>query len=343
MAKKEVTIYDIAKEANVSPATVSRVLTGSVNVRKEKKDRVSEVIRKYNYRPNPLARGLSDTKTKIIGILTADIRNPFYAAVFIACEQAAMDRGYTLMLFNSLNHKELEEHYLDKFEEQRVDGVVLVGGRVDELVSDINYVDHVNRLSNKIPVVVTGRLDGSDTYQVNLDQIHGVETIMEYLIGLGHKKIALLGGSVAVKSTVEKRLRYKQLLDRHGLPYNEKHVSKDGSYDDIVGYEEMSKLLKSDDIPTAVIAINDYTAIGVIKAIYEVGLRIPEDISVAAFDNTFISMMSSPQLTSIDYNYEEFGKKLISTVIDIIEKNDIPRVQHISTKLIVRDSCSAPK
>jgi LacI family transcriptional regulator len=183
--KRGITIYDLAKEAHVSPATVSRVLTGSSNVSSEKKNRVLSLIEKYNYKPNALARGLSDTRTKVIGILTADIRNPYYAAVFIACEQAANNRGYTLILCNSLNDNLLEEHYLEKLEEQRVDAIILVGGRADELVSDQSYVEHVNKISNYIPIIVTGKLDGTDCYQVNLDQVWAVEIVMDHLIEKG--------------------------------------------------------------------------------------------------------------------------------------------------------------
>lgn len=338
MIKKDITIYDIAKEAGVSPATVSRVLNGTVNVRSEKKEKILEVIRKYNFRPNALARGLSDTRTKIIGMLAADIRNPFYAMVFVACEQAAMERGYTLMLFNSLNHNELEEHYLEKFEEQRVDGVILVGGRVDEVVSDYDYVEHVNRLSNKIPVVITGKLDGSDTYQVNIDQIHAMEVIMGHLLAKGHERIALLGGDSSVKSTVEKRLRYKQLLSKYGILEHDGYVTDHGSYNEESGFAEMNRILKMETLPTAVIAINDFAAIGIIRAISEAGLKVPQDISVVSFDNTYLSNILEPALTTVDYNYQLFGKVMIDSVVDLIEGREVARIQHIPTKLIERSS-----
>lgn len=343
MEKKGITIYDIAQEAQVSPATVSRVLTNSVNVRAEKKERILEVIKKYNYKPNALARGLSDTKTKVIGILTADIRNPFYAAVFVACEKAAIKEGYTLILCNSLNDNGLEEHYLGKMEEQRVDGILLVGGRVDELISDASYVEHVNRISNNIPVIVTGKLDGTDCYQVNIDQVQAMELVMTHLMELGHSKIALLGGHSSVKSTFEKRQRYRQLLNKNAIAYNGEFVSVDMSYDDTSGYQEMNRLFNLGVLPTAVIAINDYAAIGIIRSIVEHNLKVPGNISVASFDNTFFSGMSAPELTSIDYNYELFGATLIKTVINIIEGKDVPRVQHIKANLVKRNSCSEVK
>lgn len=339
LERKGITIYDIAKEAGVSPATVSRVLTGSTNVKSEKRDKITALIEKYNYKPNALARGLSDTKTHVIGILTADIRNPFYASVFVSCERAANKRGYTLVLCNSLNDNSMEEHYLEKFEEQRVDAIILVGGRVDELVSDPHYVEHINKISNSIPIVVTGKLDGTDCYQVNIDQVHAMELLMNHLFLLGHTEIALLGGRDSVKSTFEKRQRYRQLLNRQGLPLNTNLISEESGYDEIAGYNEMTRLFETGDIPTAVIAINDFAAVGIMQAIFDHGLTVPKDISVVSFDNTFVSGMATPKLTSIDYNYEQYGEAIITTAINILEHIETPRVQHFKSQLIIRDSC----
>lgn len=339
MEKKGITIYDIAKEAGVSPATVSRVLTGITNVKPEKRDKINALIEKYNYKPNALARGLSDTKTNVIGILTADIRNPFYASIFVSCERAANDRGYTLILCNSLNDNNMEEHYLQKFEEQRVDAIILVGGRVDELVSDTHYVEHINKISNNIPVIVTGKLDGTDCYQVNIDQVHAVELLMNHLFECGHKEIAILGGNGNVKSTFEKRQRYRQLLNRQGLPIFPEFISDASSYDDTAGYIEMNRLFKHGHLPSAVIAINDFAAVGIMQSISEQGLSVPSDISVVSFDNTFVSSMTTPRLTSVDYNYEYYGETIINTAVTILEKAEMPRLQHVKSQLIVRDSC----
>lgn len=343
MEKRGITIYDLAKEAHVSPATVSRVLTGSTNVSSEKRDRIVSLIEKYNYKPNALARGLSDTRTKVIGILTADIRNPYYAAVFIACEQAANNRGYTLILCNSLNDNLLEEHYLEKLEEQRVDAIILVGGRADELVSDQSYVEHVNKISNYIPIIVTGKLDGTDCYQVNLDQVWAVETVMNHLIDKGHTDIALLGGNSSVKSTYEKRQRFRQLMSRRGLSILPEWISDVSSYDDISGYSEMKRLIENGRIPTAIIAINDFAAIGIMRAIKEKGLRIPEDISLVSFDNTYLAEITSPQLSSVDYSYGVYGEKLIDTAIAILDGYEVARVQHIKPNLILRGSSEIVK
>ena len=176
---RSITIYDIAREAGVSPATVSRVLTNNVNVRKEKKERVLSLIEKYNYKPNALARGLADMRRNVIGIIAADIRNPYYARVFVACEQAARERGYTVLLCNSFGELEVEVQQLEKLEEQRVDAIIQIGGRVDDLQSNIEYVEKVNRLTNTIPIIIGGKLDGTDCYQVRIDAMAAMDLLME--------------------------------------------------------------------------------------------------------------------------------------------------------------------
>lgn len=336
---KAITIYDIAKESDVSPATVSRVLTNNARVSAEKKEKVQAVINKYNFKPNALARGLVDTKRKVIGIIVADIRNPFYSELFVACEQAAQERGYTVILCNSFGEQEKEEFQLEKLEEQRVDAIILAGGRVDDLNSNEEFVELVNNVTNTIPVIITGKLDGTNCYQVHIDAIKSMDLVLEYLFSLNHQEIAIVGGRKNVLSTFDKIQRYKQLLSKHQIKFRPEFVDNFGHYDSENGYKRMAELLDNEIIPTAVIAINDFTASGAINCIYDKGYRIPEDISVVSYDNTFISDVMTPKLTGIDYNYAEYGEKLIETCIAAIEKAAVPRIQFIEPRLIVKDSC----
>ena len=340
MGKESINIYAIAKEAGVSPATVSRVLTKSARVSKEKKDRVQALIDKYNFKPNVLARRLSNTESKTLGILSSDIRNPFYASLFVECEKAANARGYTVLLCNSLGKNELEDSQLEGLFEQRVDAIIQTGGRVDELVSDEEYVEHVNKIADSIPVIITGKLEGSECYQVNIDQGHAMEILMEYLIELGHQEIALVGGRKSAKSTYDKQLRYRQLLRRHSIKFNKDWIVEGESYDIEGGYECMNRLFESNKkLPSALIAINDFTAIGIMRSIREHGLEIPMDISVASFDNTFVSEVPTPKLTTVGYDYKLLGETLIDVAINAIYKKDPPRMQLIKSELVIRDSC----
>lgn len=335
---KNRTIYDIAKEAGVSAATVSRVLTGSANVRPEKRERIQGLIDKYHFKPNAMARGLSDTRSKTIGIIAADVRNPFYAQLFVACELAAEELGYTVLLCNSLGQRELELKQLEKLHEQRVDAVIQLGGRADDLESDGEYVEQVNKLLNTVPMAVTGKLDGTQCYRVQIDAVRTMDLLMEHLIKLGHREIALVGGKMKVLSTYEKVQRYRQLLEENGIPFRKELVMADGSYDDETAYRQMNDMLDRGIVPTAVIAINDFSAVGILKSIKEHGFGVPEDISLVSYDNTYIARLTMPQLTSIDYNYEKLGKKLVETVIAALEGRELPELLLMKPTLVERES-----
>lgn len=337
--QKAMTIYDIAAEAGVSPSTVSRVLTNNAKVSPEKKHKVEEIISKYNYRPNALARGLSDTHTKTIGIMAADIRNPFYAMLFVECEKSAYQAGYTTLLCNSLGENNNEDKLLQMLYEKRVDAIIQIGGRVDEMVSDFHYVEQINRITDSIPVVVTGKLDGCNCYCVNIDELHAMETTIRYLLDLGHRKIALAGGRRNVYSTYQKYQKYFEMLNHYKIPIQASYVAEGIHYDEESGYSCMEEIFNLPDMPTAVIAISDFIAIGVVRSIKERGLSIPGDISVVSFDNTFVSTINIPKLTSVNYNYEEFGHLLISTAIQAINQEDVQKIQTITPELIIRDSC----
>lgn len=341
MAEKEITIYDIANEAGVSPATVSRVITNSAGVSPAKRAMVQDLIRKHKFRPNAMARSLSDTKTKILGLLVADIRNPYYAALSVECEKAANKCGYTVMLCNALSDAELEDGNLEKMYEQRVDAIIQVGCRVDDLVSDPAYVTRVNHISRTIPFITTGKLDGTDCYRLNIDDIVGMRIIFEYLVSLGHKKIAFIGGEKDKKSTYDKWQQYIYLTGKYGLLLRDDYI-QGGRYSEKSGYECMTRLLNLDTVPTAVIAVNDFTAVGALKAASEREIRIPDDISVISFDNTFLSEISSPKLTTIDYDYKKMGETLVDIAIKAIQKKNISREQMVTPKLIVRESCTHP-
>ena len=340
MEKGTISIYTIAREAGVSPATVSRVLNGSAKVSEEKRIRVQSLIEKYSFTPNALARGLSNVETKVIGLMVSDIRNPFYATLVVECEKAANERGYLMMLCNSLGSNEMELYYLEKFNSQQVDAVIQIGGKVDELISDTGYVEHVNKIASSMPVLINGKLDGADCYQVNIDEGQAMELLISFLIRNGHRDIALLGGRDNVKSTVDKRLRYRQMLWKYGIPVNEEYIIDGDSYDIEIGSEAMRQFIREDHpMPTVIIAINDFTAVGVVRTLREAGYQIPEDISVVSFDNTYIAETCMPRLTCVGYDYRMFGHLLIDTAVRAIRKEEPPRVQMVKSRLVIRDSC----
>jgi len=334
---RPVTIYDIAREAGVSAATVSRVLTNNANVRSEKKKKVLEIMEKHHFKPNALARGLVNTRRKVIGIIAADVRNPFYADLYVACEIAAKKAGYTAFLCNLLPDREEESRLLTMLQEQQVDAVIQFGGRVDDMVSNREYVRQVNRVTETIPMVITGKLDGSSCYMVQIDARRAMELLMRHLTGLGHDRIAVVGGLRDVLSTNEKIQEYRKLLEEYGIPYREEYIVE-GTYDQKSGYACMERLLALQEPPTAVIAINDFSAAGVLRCLQDRNIRIPEDISVVSHDDTYIAEFAIPSLTSICYNYENMGRCVVETAIAAIEQKEVPRLRYLEPTLVVRES-----
>jgi DNA-binding LacI/PurR family transcriptional regulator len=339
MAAQALTIYDIAREAGVSPATVSRVLTCKARVSQAKRSVVERVIKKYDFKPNALARGLS-TSTRILGLMTADIRNPYYATLAVECEKAANEQGYTVLLCNALGDKALEDAHLEKFYAQRVEAIIQIGCRVDDLVSDSDYAAHINRIARTIPFITTGKMDGADCYSLRIDDEAAMKMVIEYLVSLGHREIAFFGGAKRVKSTYDKWQQYIYLLGVHGLKFRDEYI-QEGDYTDSGGCGCLKRLLDCPRIPTAAIAVNDYSAVGALRAAHEQGFSIPRDLSLISFDNTYLSEVVIPKLTTVDYNYLDYGRGLVNTAIRAAQGEPIPRLQFIKPRLIVRDSCAS--
>lgn len=338
--KREVSIYTIAKEAKVSPATVSRVLSGGANVSEEKKRLVNDIMQKYDYRPNALARGLTKSKTETIGIIVADCENPYYAKTISVCEEECDKRGYLALIASTRSRFDLEPLYLKRMIDMRVDAVILLGGLTDSREISAEYLDLVGTIASKIPVVSTGRLDGVKAFRVSLNEIKAAEVVMSHLLEMGHRKIAFIGGDAGERSTYDKRVRYRTMLRENGIDYRDDYVV-DSTYDIDGGYKAVNALLdrlEPSDYPTAIIAINDFSAVGAMSAIKEHNLRIPEEVAVVGFDNTYMAKALS--ITSVDYDYQTFGEKLTGTAIRAMEEDTdtIPPEQLISVRLKKRTS-----
>lgn len=343
---KPITIYDIAREAEVSPATVSRVLTNSANVRKDKKDRVEALIEKYHFKPNALAKGLSDTKSKTIGMIVADIRNPYYAELFVLCEEEAQKHGYTMLVCNSLGDIDLETQQFDMLQQHQVAAIIQLGGAVDDVKPKSKYTTKLKQVLQTTPVVIGGMKTIEKAHYVVIDARKATEFLMEHLLSLGHRDIAIIGGNRTVNSTCVKYQTYQEIFEKYGMEFQEDNII-DGKYNYSSGYDGMNRMFDGGKIPTAVIAINDFSAAGVIRSIMEHGYRVPEDISVVSYDNTYLCDIVLPKLTSIDYNYDSYGKILVETAIAAANGEAIPGeengVQVIEPVLVVKESSSTAK
>ncbi len=338
-AQKELTIYDIAREAGVSASTVSRILSDSPGVRPEKRERVRAIIEKHNFRPNALARGLSETHSKLITMLCPDVRNAYYANLFLECERAAFERGYTLVLNSTFTQEALEIAFLNKSVGQRAECVVVCGGLVDWLPIPEKYLAALESVSERIPLVVAGNADIKNCYQIYIDQNAAMRLALRHLSALGHRNIAFLHGYSHIYQTQEKLKAFGEGMAAEGLKVNEEFVLDAGEFSEAAGFSAMNRILSLSKLPTAVIAINDMVAAGALQAILRLGYSCPEDFSLVGFDDSHITDLTRPHITSVHYDYRAYGKAIIDTAMAAIQNQECPRRIVIPCSLSIKESC----
>ncbi|MCJ7842263.1 LacI family transcriptional regulator [Lederbergia sp. NSJ-179] len=341
MKKENITIYDIAREANVSPATVSRVLTGNAKVRPQTMQKIVSVIEKHNFRPNSLARSLLHKQSKTIGFILPDINHPFFSTFVLNSEAHALELGYTSFLCNTLNNSKNESKYLQSLVEKQVDGIIYLGGRINDSNTGEQYADEMKKVMERIPVVfVNGQLAGVDAHIVKTDEEAGVDHLVELLVNLNHKKIGFLGGKEGITSTDVKRNAFIKAINRKGLEVNNHWILGSG-FSIESGEEVASRLLNLKERPTAVLCVNDFVAIGVIKVLTKFGLKVPDDISVVGFDDIYLAKHFPPGITTISQNYEQLGRTAVDILVDLMKEKNPKKETVVSTALVLRDSCKA--
>lgn len=344
---KQVTIYQIAKESGVSVSTVSRVLNGGEHVSPKTLDKVNQVIEKYHFSPNAVARAMANHHTRTIGVMMPDITNPYFSALFLEIERYALSQEYSVILCNTLyggaSHGVQspfgEIRYLKMMREKMVEGIIITGGQLDLQDTPGEYINALNDLNRSIPVVIIGpELEGCECLFVGRNLGGGVASLVQHLAALGNRKIGFVGGEVGVRQTVERLEAYHNTLESLGLPYDPDMVALSDYYT-ADGYDAMEKLLKSPKVPQAVIAINDRVALGAIRAIRDEGLSVPEDIAVVSCDKFYDSEYYVPRLTTLDQQNDYLGRLsillLMGAIAGVGENID---VKH-TPRLIINESC----
>ncbi|MFD0693065.1 LacI family DNA-binding transcriptional regulator [Paenibacillus sp. GCM10027628] len=336
-----VTVYDIAREANVSVSTVSRVLNDTAPVKHSTRMRIMEIMEKYKFQPNALARSLVNKKTGMIGMLFPDSSNMFFPEVFGGAERAAQKLGYTLFLCNTFSNFGRESEYLSLLCERQVEGIIFMGGRINARHCPEALIQEVVDIRKRIPVVfINGSLPGHPCHRVKTDEYAGTQLVVQHLIDAGHRRIAFLGGHPGMTTTTEKLKAYRATLERNGLPFHNEYVLlRDFSIP--CGYELMQRLLSVPKRPTAVMCINDYTAIGAIKSALAQGICIPEEMAIAGFDNTQLSAAMNPELTTVSQNSEQLGIRAMEILNQLIQKEKVKKLTILEPKLMIRQSTSA--
>ncbi|WP_077214269.1 catabolite control protein A [Bacillus dakarensis] len=309
-----VTIYDVAREANVSMATVSRVVNGNPNVKPATRKKVLEVINKLGYRPNAVARGLASKKTTTVGVIIPDISSTFFAELARGIEDIATMYKYNIILSNSDQNKEKELHLLNTMLGKQVDGIVFMGGNITE--------EHVEEFEKSpVPIVLAGSIEETGkTPSVNIDYEQATFDAVTTFIEKGHKEIGFVVGPLHEPINQGKKMKgYARALQEAGIEYREELVVE-GDYTYDSGIEAFEKLAELEQRPTAIIVGSDEMALGVVHGAEDKGFKIPEDFEVISSDNTRLALMVRPQLTTIVQPLYDIGAVSMRLLTKLMNK-----------------------
>ena len=337
---KNMTIYDLAKEANVSPSMISRVYNKKKGVSKAKREMIEKLIEKYHFVPDEIAKSLKKERTYCIGIVASDICNPFFARIIYECNKIAENHGYSVYTYETHDSPEVEMDLLNILSAQKFEAVILLGGESDWVEVDTEYYECISRIARFTPVITMGRMQCENVYNVITDEARAMRTLLEFLIDRGHRQFFFIGGISGTRSYTDKVNQFWRTLKENNLSKDESCISTCG-YEKEISYQVMTEMLHSKKNFTAVIAVNETVAIGSLRAIKEFGLSVPNDISVACFDNSFISESTKPMLTTVGCSYEQFGQKLIYAALEAIDSgNKLKGSQEaiVESVFVIRDS-----
>lgn len=327
-------IDDVAREADVSIATVSRVINNFGSVKERNKERVLDAIGKLNFKPNISASRLASNKVNSVGLIMPVYDDMFGSFFFTEMMKGIRDvvfpaRRDLILLYNV---GELEDDFY-----RRILNKTYIGGLILELGA--LEINPILRNSDIPYVVVNATYEEPRINYISVSNRIGAYDAVKYLIGMGHRKIATIHGALNIQSGKERLEGYMQALDESGIPVSRDFVL-DGNFHRKTAYEKMAALLGSEEPPTAVFVASDEMALGAIKAVKDKGLNVPGDISLVGFDDNPMCSELSPRLTTVRQPITDMGKLAAETIIKLIDKEEKPGIKKtLSTELVIRDSC----
>lgn len=326
------TMRDVASRAGLSVSTVSHVVNDSRAVSEESRRRVLQAMEELGYKPNVLARSLRRQKSHTIGMIVPDSANPFFAEVARGIEDASFTQNYSVILCNSEGDLEKQLDYTNILIGNQVAGILFVAAGVStELVKDLR-----RRL---VPIVVVDReVPGVAVDTVLTNHAQGGRLATQHLVDLGHRRIACISGSSELTPSADRLTGYREVLERNDLPYDDRLVVR-GDFQYESGYEATHRLMKLDSPPTAVFSCNDLMAVGCMSAATELGLPVPEALSVVGFDDVRLASFTNPPLTTISQPKNEIAVAAVEMLLDRMRDPDAPACyRRFETQLCVRQS-----
>ncbi len=328
-----VTIKDVARLAGVSISTVSRVLNNNSHpVNSETKERILSAIEELGFYPNAIARGLQANKTKTIGLILPDIGNPYYPGIVRGVEDVAHELGYTLILCNADRSRERTQEYVRVLRENRVEGIIFTGGGIAQDAQQGNFSE-----KDAVATVVIGK-HWSNLPSVQVDNVKAAREACEHLLSFGHRQIATVTGPESSTTARDRLEGYRQGLATLGLTEHPEWIIL-GDFEVDSGYRAVAQLprLGREGI-TAIFAQNDLMAIGVINALQQRGMKVPDDVAVVGFDDIPLASFVTPKLSTVAIPVYELGMTAMKVLAKLLVGQETESVTILETKLELRES-----
>ncbi|WP_367366191.1 catabolite control protein A [Lentilactobacillus buchneri] len=299
MDKQTITIYDVAREASVSMATVSRVVNGNANVKPATRKKVLDVIEKLDYRPNAVARGLASKKTTTVGVIVPDVTNMYFASLARGIDDVATMYKYNIILTNSDSNNEKEVKVLNTLLSKQVDGIIFMGNEINDKLRE-------EFKRTKTPIVFAGSVDEEDLYaRVNIDYVAAVQEEVKNLIDRGNRRVAFVCGPLEQAINGKFRLKgYKQALKSAGIPYDEKLVFEtDDTYKTGTLLQPALMAVNA----TAAMVTDDELAAGIMNGMSDADVKVPDDFEIITSNDTKLTEMVRPKMSSITQPSYDIG------------------------------------
>ncbi|HEV2465302.1 MAG TPA: LacI family DNA-binding transcriptional regulator [Acidobacteriaceae bacterium] len=331
-------IYAVARLAKVSIATVSRTINKVPTVDPKLAQRVWKAVDKLGFSPNTQARALVSGRSHLLGLIVSEITNPFYPEMVQGFQDFAVESGYEVLIGTTNYDPRRMELCVQRMLERKVDGVALMTFSVeDQLLEQL--------AEGKIPLAFVGAYPTESNFStIEVDYYNGIREGVQYLAVLGHRKIGFISGPLHSQSSAARKLAFTKAMDGIGLPMRDEWMPE-GNHTPEGGIAATKRILAGRELPTAIMTSNDMTAFGVLRALFDAGLRVPDDVSVIGFDDVSMAQFTLPPLTSVQMSPRELARCAVMALRDRLEQEHGVKPAHykVQTKLTVRQSAGAPR
>ena len=332
---KHTTIKDVAKRLDCSVSTISRAFNDKYDIRKETRDLILATAKEMGYSPNPMAQSLLKQCSNQIGVVVPEFINPFFPEVIIGIQEVLLKKGYQILIMQS------NESYIHELENVKAMENNMVDGMILSLTMETKNVEYYNKLIKQgFPIVLFNRVSTDmDTHKVLLDDYKWAFFATEHLIYQGYKKIYHFSGPTGLIFTQNRKNAFIDALRKHKITIDNNSIIETGLMI-CDGEREMEKLIKKSNMPDAIFAVNDMTAIGAMKVLKKNGFKIPEDVALVGFTETKLAELIDPPLTSVAQPTHEIGRTAARLLVDQIESKGIfvPQTVILNGRLNIRES-----